>query len=317
MAEYSNPMGVIPRLIAAAHRWQQRGGREPADVGSLPLNRLPTAGERYQAEQTGINEAKSGSLNPIDIFADLFGGAAGPAKAMFMGAKALRAPKGRIDEALRLREAGVPERDIYFATQGPKGEPGISFGKEGDPRWEIEDFMGYAPGVRSQIASLLDTGKSLNTTLGALITDRELLANYPWLRDIAVSYTPKATGKATGTYLHHPKGWAESRIEIEGDPSLFQSYLAHEVQHPIQVHEGFARGGAMDVGTFLGSKGDPQQLAEYIHTPEGRRILYSRLAGEAEARNTQSRLNTDLLTRALLHPEETEDVPRKLQIIRR
>ena len=71
-----------------------------------------------------------------------------------------------------------------------------------------------------------------------------------------------------------------------------RSHAAHEVQHEIQRHEGFAKGG------------------NYLDRD------YHRLAGEAEARATQARMNMDMPQRLATFPEDSYDVPMDQLIVR-
>jgi hypothetical protein len=72
-----------------------------------------------------------------------------------------------------------------------------------------------------------------------------------------------------------------------------KSINLHELQHAIQERENFARGGNTEM--FLDEKSPYQQ--------------YLRLAGEAEARATQSRMGLTPQQRRALFPEESYDVP--------
>lgn len=338
MAEYSNPRDAIrsPQKRVTRPRW---------NTVNIPSETLTDEDADARVPQ----DIRGDLLNPLDLLAG------GPSQAMFLGATAKMAPLARIKQALELKAAGVPERDIYFATQGPRGEPGISFGKDGKPRWEIEDYMSIPPGVRGMIASIMDTGQSVSAPLRSFITDKELHANYPTLGSVRSSFTPKSSGTIGGQANVNPSRLDESSIELIGDPMKLRRGLSHEIQHVIQAIEKHARGGNPEyvaertyqeiakpkVNRYTrfrdavdNSPADLQTKMRIMNTPTYKRLsqeaynwtsklfdpyekerLYARLAGEVEARNTEKRLDLDLLTRALLHPEETADVPRKLQIV--
>ena len=81
--------------------------------------------------------------------------------------------------------------------------------------------------------------------------------------------------------------------------------VVHELQHAIQLFEGFAKGGnPTDPVRPYNSKTD---------TPIGQ---YYKFAGEVEARNVQQRLTMTPEERAATPPWETEDVPEDRQIVR-
>ena len=102
-----------------------------------------------------------------------------------------------------------------------------------------------------------------------------------------------------------------SDYPASGDRSL-KSVLLHEIQHAIQKHEGFARGGSAAEARTLPEF--EQLLKQYMAEHEGRlpswtevvpgpeqleeeaaRKVYLRLAGEVEARNTQRRMGMTAL----------------------
>jgi hypothetical protein len=138
-----------------------------------------------------------------------------------------------------------------------------------------------------------------------------------------------------------------NRIEAHGvgytAPEAKRGVLSttlHEGQHYVQGEEGFARGGSPDsikaksIPTDVLAKMDQlqQEIAKTTggtparfdavrafddllqqYTPHGQ---YRRLAGEAEARLTQSRMNLTPAERAARPPWLEFDVPREQQIVR-
>lgn len=107
----------------------------------------------------------------------------------------------------------------------------------------------------------------------------------------------------------------------------------HELQHAIQQREGFAKGGGINeftsdmdalakLNNMSYSEMDDFQKAMYLDlrkkyksakTPEQ---AYNNLAGEAEARAVQSRMNMTPAQRRATFPEESYDVPLNELIIR-
>ena len=86
------------------------------------------------------------------------------------------------------------------------------------------------------------------------------------------------------------------------------STAAHEFQHAIQEIEGFNRGGNVSEGSTYLQHYNPEKYMEYINQPdptkqyELARDAYRRLAGEAEARLTQNRLQMNDEQRRLFYP---------------
>ena len=120
-----------------------------------------------------------------------------------------------------------------------------------------------------------------------------------------------------------------------------KSSTLHELQHAIQQREGWARGGSPDM--FAGDKAN-EALKELTarqtrglepFSPEAQAIrdrlfdnlakddaigypqkLYRRLAGEAEARATQARMNMDMPQRQQTYPADSYDVPLDQLLVR-
>lgn len=201
---------------------------------------------------------------------------------------------------------------------------------------------------------LISTGDAIK--VGDVLDHPDLLAAYPQLADVRVAIQPG--GKSWGSYnagtntitMRSPGDYHAS-----GDRSM-KSVLLHEIQHAIQDHEGFARGGsaqefrdklmgqadvlrgrldAIDrLSAQASANGDTAKLA--VLKKEADRVQkeiearglndnqivdashrdYRALAGEVEARNTQTRMNLPAAERRQLPPSETEDVPRSQQIVR-
>jgi hypothetical protein len=102
-------------------------------------------------------------------------------------------------------------------------------------------------------------------------------------------------------------------------PMKAKSTATHEFQHRIQDAEGFARGGSPDQMLAELRKSDPELVASYERQNKLGDLAfnrYRRLAGEAEARLTQSRMNMTPAERAASYPPSMFDVPVKDQIVR-
>lgn len=349
MAEYSNPKGIIPRLMAAAHRWQSRGGRAPADEGSIPLSRGATREERI-ANARVLAAEEEAAKHPVLSALGFTDGPAGPVKAMFMGAMARHAPIDRMYKAQAMSNAGKSAEKIYRATtaQRPGGDilPGISFGKDGMQRWEITDSRARLnPDVLQRLPRLDDTTPPVQ--LAELLQHPELYRNYPHLREMNIGALPENTSY----YGEQHPGRNLLLLNKERSPEAVRSTLLHEIQHEIQDVEGWSRGGnAADVARrvaplakpdqerydrFLDAiakvtNGDREKARQLSNTPHGHKLfldyyrwkdpdemrrLYMRLAGETEARNVQTRRFMTPLQLFQKMPHETEDIPRARQIL--
>lgn len=208
-------------------------------------------------------------------------------------------------------------------------------------------------------------------TVGDILDHSQLFDAYPQLADVAVSINPEMS--SWGSYS--PRG---NRIEIRspadyeaersGAPSwtsvdtgtgnrTLKSVLLHEIQHAIQYHEGFARGGSSEeflqprirerqalnarideLNTALSEASRNGDHPAYERVMRERRAVvqelhekglasdidihdrsfrdYHRLAGEVEARNTQTRLGMSSEERRATPPTETADVSRDKQLVR-
>ena len=117
----------------------------------------------------------------------------------------------------------------------------------------------------------------------------------------------------------------------DGNWRIKPSQTLHELQHAVQQREGFARGGSPDelAATLPATQEtanrlwkekvaagmDPSKAAAEALS-EARYDTYLKLAGEAEARLTQSRMDLTPAERAARPPWLEFDVPREQQIVR-
>ena len=166
--------------------------------------------------------------------------------------------RNNLTEAQRLAEAGTGNEAVRQKTGWFKG-------MDGKWRYEIPDDL-----KKINLAKLKKSG---STPLANLYENQKLYEAYPWLRDIHVFFDPEMAetkSQPSGGYV------LGNDIFIGGRDNGLRSrkVLLHEIQHLIQKHERFAKGGTED--TFTGSK-------------QERRDKYMRLAGEIEANNVADR----------------------------
>lgn len=207
--------------------------------------------------------------------------------------------------AVRMDQQHALPADIWRKTGNMKGP---------DNQWrqEISDH-----------ASRMFNPQFDNGPLGAFLDHPELYKAYPDFQ----RYPTQLMQGGGGAFSPRTK---ELFIGAEG-PSLPRSVALHETQHAAQSAEGFARGGNLDEFwpaavqklqqqyPRVDVEAHPQlrQLAEILQ-----KNYYKRLAGEAEARLTQRRMNLTPEERLLHYPGDTTspygfDVPLSELLVKR
>lgn len=297
-----------------------------------PESLKPMAPEETERRLRAFQEAKPGEKVPelenpaqSSIFAGAtdalgmlpVGGAGASSKAMFLGLGGMRRLLG--DFAF---ENTVKRADAFLSKAGPElnrqastelsMKTGITIGADNLPRYEI-------PNHRSAILEenmITGPKNTLSPKIGDKVEDilhhPELFKAYPELAKISVyPLAEEFKGKALGVI----NSMGIQLAPMEQDQ--LRDVLLHELQHGIQKKEGFAGGGswmefAPDLPTRL-SMSDEQ----YNKTIAEAKDKYKKLAGETEARNVVTRRNLTISQRARMLPEDTEDIPRAEQVIRK
>lgn len=238
----------------------------------------------------------------------------------FAGQQAQTADRMSLDTARQRIEAGEDAETV-------RQETGWHRGADGKWRFEISDADARLG--RAFMEQTLDKDDIQNVRLPGVLWHNALYAAYPGLRDIRVNW--KRSDNERGTYLP-----ADRTINIEA-PTLKEtlSILLHEVQHGIQRIEGFATGGS-PAGMRNYALNESRRIieAEFSHLPSYQQArengsldewvmgmveatgqgvtpadAYRRLAGEAEARNTEARQRMTDAERRATPPSQTADVP--------
>ena len=193
------------------------------------------------------------------------------------------------NEAMALqypRDANMSYLDKYSQELYNKPYGQLPFGEKG---------LG---GQREKISKLADAEMKKYEQVGTTLTHPKLYESYPNLKDIELS---QWIGPREGSY--YPKGRSNKEpnpyITVGAEtPEQLKSTLLHELQHGIQMNEGFARGGSPTEfinnptvfgGKFLGIPDLDKAVAKKYNvlTPME---SYQRLLGEAESRLTQTRI---------------------------
>lgn len=193
------------------------------------------------------------------------------------------------NEAMALqypRDANMSYLDKYSQELYNKPYGQLPFGEKG---------LG---GQREKISKLADVEMKKYEQVGTTLNHPKLYESYPNLKDIELS---QWIGPREGSY--YPKGRSNKEpspyITVGAEtPEQLKSTLLHELQHGIQMNEGFARGGSPTEfinnptvfgGKFLGIPDLDKAVAKKYNvlTPME---SYQRLLGEAESRLTQTRI---------------------------
>ncbi|ELH1551155.1 PLxRFG domain-containing protein [Pseudomonas aeruginosa] len=171
---------------------------------------------------------------------------------------------------------------------------------DGKWRFEISDHQASIA-VAGETAGAIINMAHLNAindersrpTVGDVLSHPQLFAAYPDLQRIPVAVMPEGV-----TALARLRRFATgNQVEVQANMPRTEvaSAILHELQHAIQIREGFAMGGS--ARTFV-SNFDKTGAA-----------TYRRLAGEVEARNTQARLKMTPRLRRDIAPDESADIP--------
>ena len=264
----------------------------------------------------------------------------GAAKAIFAGVNAKTADKAALATAEKMTAAGADPRAIWKETGWMKG---------GDGKWRFEiddskaknhftapdikelrdmnggewiapnDFMTKYPNtdaaMRMRVNNTMRSESLSNESpsLGMTFPHMSLLDAYPDMyktRTIMSNKTPVGEG-----------GYAASQDAVVLGPSsgrVADSVMLHELQHAVQQREGFANGGSpktvredalkmvrRDVAS--GAIDDTVRAMQML--PMYQQHVYNRLAGEAEARAVQKRMNLTPEQRRATFPLDSYDVP--------
>jgi hypothetical protein len=219
-----------------------------------------------------------------------------PEAAMFIGSLAKTFDRASNAKAIELEKAGVNPRAIWEETGNWRGP-------DGNWRQEISDlpaefrtnFDAAVPSKTNQYSAA-----GLEGPIGGMFRHEDLYAAYPDLlakERMTLKKRPDWMGEAAESGSYRP-----GRVEVSSKTEQgAKSKALHELQHALQYREGWQRGGSESMF------GGGEEAFE----------KYRRLAGEAEARATQARMNLTPAQRRALFPEESYDIPLNQLILRR
>ena len=264
---------------------------------------------------------------------------------IFGGENAIGANKAKLQTARDMAKNGADESEIWAKTGwykdiddkwkfeiNPKGgelkENVISshIAKQNSIEKEISELEKIKDGrgdIQERMAALrkLDEVKKqksdLEIKLSDILDDKKLFNAYPQLKNIEVVFKDYK-----GDYGASYGGKIELSKFLE--PTMMRSVLYHELQHEIQEIERFASGGGYfsDIAKVekliekYPNDADLQNLYDglkYDYVSQSAEYnVYRKLAGEAEARNVQTRLTANSKT----HPNKTLDINPNERIVK-
>ena len=341
---------VKPDVLEAALTVAPLG--KPATMATLQAARLARqaamatgrAGERY-AERVVPQIMERGGLG-----AEMLQGMSqGTRRQIFVGENSKTWNKANAAQAIELEKAGVAPEDIWAAT-------GTFRGPEGKLKQEISDANSmpghklYSWGE----ATDLQRGNSTVVRRQKALLHPELSAAYPDTKNIAVFLKPGRKGGYyeadrdnigvpisengsvnRSTMLHELQHAVQQREGFAegGDPQtmiltlekiaeqkrqqaqeLFKMSSANDPLNPTKI----VKPGARKKGLQLEKEArelDEKALLAY-HSEQAKFDMYQRLAGEAEARAVQSRMNMTPQERLATFPYQSYDVPLNQLIVR-
>jgi hypothetical protein len=260
----------------------------------------------------------------------------------FIGRDAKTWDKKAASEFLKLEKKGIAPELAWQQTNTFRSP-------DGKLRQEINDLPAFLKGggsygdvVMNRLGALEKGGvKQIGEpmTVEDIYYHPDLLKAYPNIANVQTEFIPKGN-TAKGQM-------AENTLRMQYDlPNKeAQSVMLHELQHSIQQKEGFARGGssaefasaqdindAKIINTLILKGNKPSEAIKWVQENLGRKPStqaidlgmksdvnlsamlpaneqYRKLAGEAEARAVQARMNMTPAQRSQTFPLKSYDVP--------
>lgn len=306
-----------------------------AGVANVPFLKPETADALMMAPISPRNALAAAALAG--------GGDTAAMKAIFAGIGAKTADKAALARAEKLAASGADTKAIWRDTGWFKG---------GDGKWrfEIDDSQamfnpsGIGAAKKENDLTIGYPGMDLGPSVGNLI-------EHPSLKD-AYGGVTKSTfiGNKNTLFGDGVQGsYSDGVLQVNAPAKAAdaKSTTLHELQHAVQQREGFAKGGSAEgMKPLMAERADLQQkfataLEQFRTTTDevakgnalqqmnfyGVRLgkmpkadsaedAYLKLAGEAEARAVQSRMNLNQQQRRELFPLDSFDVPANSLIYR-
>lgn len=221
---------------------------------------------------------------------------------IFAGPTAKTADHAALSKAEEMASSGASRDDIWNQT-------GWFQGADGKWRFEIDDS-----GARFNASPEIGGHRVVASELGQALDHQPLSDAYPYMSGITLGRdAPPGSG-----YFQEAWAGAPARISIgQKNARTDRANALHEVQHAIQVDEGFGRGGSRSSFTSDDLANERQRVMSAPASDDAlRRDLYRRLAGEVEARNVEMRMGMTPSERRSIPPWKTQDTSDDMQIVR-
>ena len=297
----------------------KRTGQEAAPVSQQTLNSTATLHPEdengFPAEDIMSSEG-DGTHDPMVL--QQFGGQ--------VGAHNLIGQTSKRYEAQAMEEEGEDPKAIWKATGWMRGADGLW-------RFEIDDSQAELGGMPDP--ELNEEGLVESEHLQYVLRHPTLYRAYPSLANMpvfAMELEDGVQGYFDGTKIV----LSTKTLAVGGDK--LKTLLLHEIQHTVQTIEGFNNGASADLETLynmgLGAAFEqqyeeyerindgkvPDMKFDYHQTPDGLARsaawkVYSRVLGEVEARNTETRFQLTSAGRLAKYPDLSADIPREQWLI--
>ena len=287
--------------------WQAIKDAFRAMLTKMGLNKADLRGiDKMQPEEfmSWLDRTMADGKNLGAIAGMDFGDGGTPTRKMQVGELGAYALGRTADRAKEMELAGTSRREIWDKTGWWKGRDGMW-------RFEIPDPAALKltqDNIKALRQHIRDNG-FVSMRLGNLKGIDDLLWAHPDLEDISFSIVPdKAVNGAEGYYDEASNKILISR-RLLSDLKALNSTLVHEIQHAVQVREGFDRGASFDLDVFKNAETEEERLAIANN--------YLNSAGEVEARLAEARRNMTPEQRRATPPWEMYDVAEEEQNVGR
>jgi hypothetical protein len=237
---------------------------------------------------------------------------------------------------------GIDPREVWKKT-------GTMRGVDNQLRQEIPDNAAQIKGLSYKGREGVEGSGKLTT----MLDHQGMFDAYPDTANIQSSIAQGAKGPEFGSYSNDGPEYSEFFPQLQASAKNVKSPVLHELQHAIQQREGWARGGSPDdfmpeqtvndarvIAARIAKGETPSQAAKWLKENLGRTadvqvmdlamqdpvklfsypsnpdLGYRRLAGEAEARLTQARMDMNMDERLASYPYDMLDVPMDQLIVR-
>jgi len=159
---------------------------------------------------------------------------------MFIGKRSPSFNATKADLFAQLQAKGINPQEAYAQT-------GTLIGPEGMLRQEISDKGSFLKGtgnfkdiVMNRLHALQSENPNITRmSIGDVMYHPKAFEAYPHLNDVEIRFMPKGINTKARADLNN--NVIEVHPELSGDDA--KSSILHELQHFVQEHEGFARGG--------------------------------------------------------------------------